>query len=34
MQLLLTYLNTIVKDLLPDGVALLGTGDDVQESIE
>lgn len=28
-----TYLNTIVKDLLPDQVALLGRGHNIQESV-
>lgn len=30
---LFSYLNTIVKDLLPDHVALFGSGDDVQKSV-
>ena len=29
-----SYLNTVVKDLLPDHVALLGSGHDIQESIK
>ena len=32
-QFLFSYLNTVVEDLLPDHVALLGCGDDFQESI-
>lgn len=27
------YLDSVVKDLLPDHVALIGSGDNVQESV-
>lgn len=30
--LLLTHLNSVVKDLLPDDVAFIGAGDNVQQS--
>ena len=33
IQQFLFYLNTIVKDFLPDYVALLGRGDNIQESV-